>query len=64
MIPHSFVALLEVQLIANLNETSNDLLETVKTQSQRNFMNFVRNDILTGYCSTCKLLVCHICKRI
>ena len=51
-------------LIATLNETSYDLLKMAKTESQRKFMNFVRNDILTGYRSTCKLPVCHICKRI
>ena len=55
---------LTYKLIATLNETSYDLLEMGKTQQQRNFMSFVRNDILTGYSSTCMLLVCHICKRI
>ena len=55
---------LRYKLIATLNETSYNLLEIAKMQSQRNFMNFVRNDILTGYSSTCKFLVCHICKRI
>ena len=55
---------LRYKLIAILYEPCYDLLEMAKTQSQRNFMNFVRNDILTGYSSTCKLLVCHICKRI
>ena len=54
---------LRYRLIATLNKTSNDLLEMAKTQSQRSCMNFVRNDILTGYSTTCKLLVCHICKR-
>ena len=54
---------LRCKLIATLNETSNDLLEMAKTQSQRNLINFVRNNILTGYSITCKLLVCYTCKR-
>ena len=33
---------LRYKLIATLNETSYDLLEMTKTQSQRNFMNFVK----------------------
>ena len=41
----------------------NELLEMAKTLSQKNFMNFVRNEILTGYRYTCELLICHVCKR-
>ena len=42
---------------------SNELLEMTKTLSQKNFMNFVRNEILTGYRYTCELHICHVCKR-
>ena len=51
------------KLISILNETSNKLLEMSKTLSQKNFMNFVRNEILTSYRYTCELLICHVCKR-
>ena len=51
------------KLISTLNETSNKLLEMAKTLSQKNSMNFVRNEILTGYRYTCELLICHVCKR-
>ena len=54
---------LRYKLISTLNETSNELLEMAKTLSQKNFMNFVRNEILTGYRCTCELLICHVCKR-
>ena len=54
---------LRCKLISTLNETSNELLEMAKTLSQKNFMNFVRNEILTGYRYTCELLICHVCKR-
>ena len=54
---------LRYKLISSLNETSNELLEMAKTLSQKNFMNFVRNEILTGYRYTCELLICHVCKR-
>ena len=54
---------LRYKLITTLNETSNELLEMAKTLSQKNFMNFVRNEILTGYRYTCKLHICHVCKR-
>ena len=54
---------LRYKLISTLNETSNELLEMAKTLSQKNFMNFVRNEILTGYRYTCELLICHVCKR-
>ena len=33
-----------------------------KTLSQKNFMNFVKNKIVTGYSNTCELLICHVCK--
>ena len=42
---------LRYKLISTLNETSNVLLEMAKTLSQKNFMNFVRNEILTSYLS-------------
>ena len=54
---------LRYKLISTLNETSNELLEIAKTSSQKNFMNFVRNEILTGYSYTCELHICHVCKR-
>ena len=54
----------EIQFDIHYYETSNDLLDMDKTQSQRNCMNIVRNYILNGYSCTCKLLVCHICKQI
>ena len=53
---------LRYKLISPLNETSNDCLERAKTLSQKNFMNFVRNEILTGNKYTCELLICHVCK--
>ena len=40
---------LRYKLISTLNETSNELLEMAKSLSQKNFMNFVRNEILIGY---------------
>ena len=46
---------LRYKLISTLNETSNELLEMARTLSQKNFMNFVRNEILTGYRYTCEL---------
>ena len=51
------------KLTSTLNETSNEHLEMAKTLSQKNFMNFVRIEILTGYRYTCELLMCHVCKR-
>ena len=54
---------LRYKLISTLNETSNELLEMAKISSQKNFMNFVRNEILTGYSYTCELHICHVCKR-
>ena len=54
---------LSYKLISTLNETSNKLLEMAKTLSQKNFMNFVRKEILTGYRCTCELHICHVCKR-
>ena len=54
---------LRYKLISTINETSNELLEMAKTLSQKNFMNFIKNDIVTGYSYTCELLVCHVCKR-
>ena len=54
---------LTYKLISTLNETSNELLEMAKTLSQKNFMNFVINEILTGYRYTCELHICHVCKR-
>ena len=33
-----------------------------KTLSQKNFINFVRNEILTGHRYTCDLLISHVCK--
>ena len=54
---------LRYKLISTLNETPNELLEIAKTLSQKNFMNFVRNEILTGYRYTCEPHICHVCKR-
>ena len=56
---------LRYKLISTINETSNELLEMAKTLSQENFMNFIKNDIVTGYhySYTCELLICHVCKR-
>ena len=54
---------LRYKLISTLNETPNKLLELVKALSQNNFMNFVRNEILTGYRYKCELFICHVCKR-
>ena len=48
---------LRYKLISTLNKTSNELLEMAKTLSQKNFMNFVRNEVLTGYRYTCELLI-------
>ena len=62
----NFQGMLEIlryKLISTLNETSNELLEMARTLSQKNFMNFVRNEILTGYRYTCELHICHVCKR-
>ena len=53
---------LRYKLISTLNETSNELLEIAKTLSQNNFINFVRNEILTGYRYTCELFICDVCK--
>ena len=55
---------LRYKLISSLKETSNELLEMAKTLSQKNFRNFVRNEILTGYRYTCELHICLVCKRI
>ena len=46
-----------------MNVASNELKEMAKTLSQKNFMNFVKNEIVTGYSYTCELLICHVCKR-
>ena len=54
---------LRYKLISILNETSNELLKMAKTLSQKNFMNFVGNEILTGYRYTYELHICHVCKR-
>ena len=54
---------LRYKLISTINETSNELLEKAKTLSQKNFMNFIKNEIVTGYSYTCELLICHVCKR-
>ena len=54
---------LRYKLISTINETSNELLEMAKTLSQKNFMNFIKNEIVTGYSYTCELLICHVCKR-
>ena len=54
---------LRYKLISTINETSNELLEKAKTLSQKNFMNFIKNKIVTGYSYTCELLICHVCKR-
>ena len=54
---------LRYKLISTINETSNELLEMAKTLSQKNFMNFIKNKIVTGYSYTCELLICHVCKR-
>ena len=54
---------LRYKLISTLNETSDEHLEMAKTLSQKNFMNVVRIEILTGYRYTCELLICHVCKR-
>ena len=48
---------LRYKLISTINETSNELLEMAKTLSQMNFMNFVKNEIVTGYSYTCELLI-------
>ena len=54
---------LSYKLISTINETSNELLEMAKTLSQKNFMNFIKNENVTGYSYTCELLICHVCKR-
>ena len=54
---------LRCKLISTLTETSNELLETAKTLSQKNFRNFVRYNIVTCCSYTCELLICHVCKR-
>ena len=54
---------LRYKLISTINETSNELLEMAKTLSEKNFMNFIKNEIVTGYSYTCELLICHVCKR-
>ena len=54
---------LRYKLISTINETSNELLEMAKTLSQKNFMDFVKHEIVTGYGYTCELLICHVCKR-
>ena len=38
---------LRYKLISTINETSNELLEKAKTLSQKNFINFVKNEIVT-----------------
>ena len=43
--------------------TINELLEMAKTLSQKNFMNFVKNEIVTSYSYPCELLICHVCKH-
>ena len=43
----STVSIFHSLLYSTLNETSNELLEITTTLSQKNFMNFVRNEILT-----------------
>ena len=40
---------LRYKLISTINETSNELLEMAKTLSQNFFMNFIKNEIVTGY---------------
>ena len=35
------------KLISTMNETSNELLEMAKILSQKNFINFIKNDIET-----------------
>ena len=63
-IKHEFLKQsLRYKLISTINETSNELLELAKSLSQKNFMNFIKNDIVTGYSYTCDLLICHVCKR-
>ena len=54
---------LRYKIISTINKTSNKLLEMAKTLSQKNFMNFIKNEIVTGYSYTCELLICHVCKR-
>ena len=54
---------LRYKLISTINETSNELLEMVKTLSQNFFMNFIKNEIVNGYSYTWELLICHVCKR-
>ena len=54
---------LRYKLISTLSETSRELLEMAKTLSQKNFMNFVRHEILNSYRYTCELHICHVCKR-
>ena len=49
--------------MSTITETSHEFLEMAKTLSQNNFMNFVKNEIVNGYSYTCKLLICHVCKR-
>ena len=39
---------LRYKLISTINETSNELLEKAKTLLQKNFMNFIKNEIVTG----------------
>ena len=51
---------LRYKLISTINETSNEFLEMAKTLLQKNFMNFIKNEI--GYSYTCELLICHVCK--
>ena len=59
----STVSIFHSLLYSALNETSNELLEITTTLSQKNFMNFVTNEILTGYRYTCELHICHVWKR-
>ena len=43
---------LRYKLFSTINETSNKPLEMAKTLSQKNFMNFIKNKIVTGYSYT------------
>ena len=49
---------LRYKLISTINETSNELLEIAKILSQKNFMNFIKNEIVTGYSYTCDVCKC------
>ena len=40
---------LRYNLISTINKTSNKLLEMAKTLSKKNFMNFIKNKIVTGF---------------